>query len=242
MTPEPLSWHIGGDDSRTAVVLRGTLAMGSAARLRTVLLKCLAEQPAALLVDLSGITVPEPRALAVFTAVVRQAATWPGIPVVLCAPPPEVATLLAAGGFGRLPVHATVERAVAALGDSRATLPVLSDQLLPVTGAARHARDMVTDACARWELPELVGPAGTVVSELVSNVIDHVGTMMTLRISLRGRYLHVALHDGSPAAPEPGVPARPGTSGLAVVQAMVTNWGWLPTTDGKVVWAILAKP
>ncbi|WP_305784427.1 ATPase [Symbioplanes lichenis] len=239
MTAEDLTWSADDRAGRTVMALRGTLTLRDTGRLRTALLKRLAEQPSALLVDLAEVHVPEAKALAVFTAVVQQAATWPGTPVLLCAPGPGVAEALAGGGYGRLTVCASVAAALAGLDTGRDALPMLADQLLPVSGASRHARDMVTEACARWSLPHLAGPASLVVSELVANVIDHAGTIMTLRISHRGRYLHLAVRDGSPVAPEKT--SRPGPSGLGMVEALATHWGWLPTRDGKVVWATLAK-
>jgi anti-sigma regulatory factor (Ser/Thr protein kinase) len=96
----------------------------------------------------------------------------------------------------------------------------------------------------RWGLPHLVAPASLVVSELVSNVVDHAHTMMTMRLSLRRRYLNIAVTDGSPA--EPVAPADLPASGargrgLFLVDATASSWGWLPTDGGKVVWAALAR-
>ena len=47
-----------------------------------------------------------------------------------------------------------------------------------MVGAARQARELVTEACARWELTDLVGPACTIVTELVNNVVVHAQTPM----------------------------------------------------------------
>ncbi|HEX5199152.1 ATP-binding protein [Paractinoplanes rhizophilus] len=120
----------------------------------------------------------------------------------------------------------------------------LTDQLLPATGAARHARNMVTEACALWDLPDLIGPASLVADELVTNGVEHAGTLMTLQISRRGRGLHLALGDGSPAPPRlppPPSPTEPRGRGLMLVDAIATRWGWLPAGEGgKVVWATLS--
>ena len=89
----------------------------------------------------------------------------------------------------------------------------------------------------RWSLPDLVGPAGVIANELVANGVDHAGSMMTLRISLRSHHLHLALRDDSPVAPQRRDDSA--ASGLGLVDAMATGWGWLPTEDGKVVWAVI---
>ncbi|MFI5843464.1 ATPase [Catenuloplanes sp. NPDC051500] len=234
-----LTWTVESRDDRVTVSVRGDLAVSDTTGLRVALLKCLADQPEALLIDLSEMRVREPHALSVFTLVVRQAAMWPGTPVVLCAPPPETAELLTGGGFGAQHIVSGLAEARAQLDRGHSGMLTVSDELLPVRGASRHARDVVTDACARWSLPHLVGPASVIAGEMVANVIDHVGTMMTLRVSLRRRHLHVTVRDGSPEPPVPlQPPFRPG-SGLSLIDASATHWGWMPATDGKVVWAAL---
>ncbi|MFI5894970.1 ATP-binding protein [Actinoplanes sp. NPDC051513] len=121
--------------------------------------------------------------------------------------------------------------------------PSLTDQLLPASGAARHARDLVTEACAMWDLPDLVGPASLVADELVTNGVEHAGTLMTLRISHRAHQLHLAVGDGSPEPPRlrpPPAPTAPRGRGLMLVDAIASHWGWLPSIEGKVVWATLS--
>jgi two-component sensor histidine kinase len=120
---------------------------------------------------------------------------------------------------------------------------MISDLLLPLTGTSRHARDLATEACLRWDLPDLIGPVGVVVTELVSNAIEHANTMITLQLARRPRHFHVAVRDGSAWPPETRVPAsdEPGRGrGLLLVASLAADWGWLPTGDGKVVWATLA--
>jgi hypothetical protein len=235
---QPLRVSVEDDDAVTMVRVSGDLDVDSTAGLRTSFLECLAEQPAAILASLAAMTVSAPAALTVFPAVTRQAAVWPGIPALFCAALPPVAGLLTGADEARVPYYPTEVAARAALGDAIRPPLVVVDELLPVAGAVRHARNMATDACARWNLPHLAGPAGLIANELVANVIDHVGSMMTVRISLRSRQLHVAVRDGSPRVPSL-LPART-ASGLGLVAAIATDWGCLSMVDGKVVWAELA--
>jgi anti-anti-sigma regulatory factor/anti-sigma regulatory factor (Ser/Thr protein kinase) len=240
----PLGWTVDDADGVAVVAVHGRLDLAATPRLRTVLLKCLAEQPEALLIDLSAMELGEDTCLSLFTAVARQAATWPGTPVLLCAPRPEVADRLARGRHGMLGVHEGVESARREMAAGRVVVPMVSDQLLPLSGAVRHARNLATEACAKWGLPDLVGPASLVVSELVSNAIEHAGTMMTVQLSRRSRYVHIAVRDGSPVEPRlipPGGPEGESAGrGLVLVDTLSVHWGSLPSRDGKVVWATLA--
>jgi anti-anti-sigma regulatory factor len=238
-----VEWDVTLDTETLLVELTGRLMLTDVVALRNLLLKCLTEPSEALLIDMSGMTVGDPLALSVFPAVARQAARWPGIPVLFCAPPPQTRALLISGAYRRLPLFATPGAARAAAGVDRRALLSLSDDLLPVSGAARQARNMATEACLGWALPDLVAPACLIASELVTNVVDHAHTTMTLRLSLRQRYLHLAVRDGSPAAPTL-YPDRPvdaeGGRGLLLVSQTAQSWGWLPSESGKVVWATLA--
>ncbi|MBU2664401.1 STAS domain-containing protein [Actinoplanes bogorensis] len=225
-------------DGRDLVAtVSGVLARPDVAGLHRDLLKALAEQPAALFVDVSDLTVADPVALNVFRAVAQQAARWPGTPLLICAPPPAVRLILDGPAFRLLRVHAGLDAARAGLAAGRtAEVRSISDDLLPVSGAARHARDLATDACGRWDLPHLAGPAALILTEMVGNVIDHAGTMMTVHLTLVPRYLLLAVRDGSPVEVR-----RPvgGGRGLLLIEATAHAWGCVPSAGGKVVWASL---
>src|SRR5438045_4001622 len=99
---------VSGDESGLVATLTGRLDLADAAKVRIALFKCLAEQPDALFVDIAGLAVDDSLALAVFSSVNRQAARWPGIPVLYCAPVESVRSLLASGAYRRLPVADSV--------------------------------------------------------------------------------------------------------------------------------------
>jgi hypothetical protein len=236
-----VGYTVTGGEAGLIAALTGRLGLADVAQVRMRLFKCLAEQPEALFVDLAGLSVEEPLALAVFSAVSRQAARWPGIPVLYCAPTGPVRRMLANGAQRRLPVAATVSLAAEMVGVADRSLPSLIDDLLPIAGAARQARNIATEACVRWDLPDLAGAASVIASELVTNVVDHAGTMATLRVSLRPRFMTIGVRDGSTEEPRRVSPCPSGGRGLMLVEAMSHSWGWLPVDGGKVVWASLSR-
>jgi hypothetical protein len=231
------------DDAGLLVArLSGALGRPEAVQVRIHLLKCLAEQPNALLVDLAGLVVTDAVSLSVFSAVVRQAVRWPGTPVLLCAPKAETELMLAAAVYRRLLVFPSLAVARTYLAGNPYALPSIAEDLLPTSGAARQSRNMATEACLLWDLPDLVGPASLICSELVSNAVDHAGTMMTLRLSLGRRFFFMALRDGSTAEPVAASPAAAAERGrgLQIIAATAHSWGSVPAHDGKVVWSSLA--
>lgn len=239
----PLAWTVERRDGLAVVGLRGGLDLRGTSRLRLDLLKCLADQPRALLVDMSAMELREPTALAVFTAVTSQAARWPGTPVLLCGPTPRTRQLLERRRYGRLSLHPSLRDGLRAVNTGTAATAAVSDQLLPVAGAVRFARDLATGACLSWDLPELIGPVSLVVSELVSNAVEHAGTIITLQVGRRDRYVHVAVRDGSREEPHLDPPADARVlkgRGLLLVDSLAVHWGSLPSHEGKVVWATLA--
>jgi anti-anti-sigma regulatory factor len=219
--------------------LTGRLTMADISRVRVNLFKCLAEQPPALLVDLSRLEVQDKMALAVFTAVARQAALWPGTPILLCAATPRTSVLLAAAAYRRIPRFASVDAALERMAGGGPVMPAITETLLPIAGAPRHSRNIATEACARWNVPELTADASLVCSELISNGIDHAGTMMTLRLSLGTAFFFIAVRDGSTVEPRVAEDPPGRARGLRVVALTAHSWGCLPANDGKVVWASL---
>jgi hypothetical protein len=239
--PTPLECLVERRARYTLVRLVGPLDLAGTAHVRSVTHKLLVEQPAAIVVDLSGVDACDPYPFALFRALAREAARWPVIPLLLSAP--SAAMTRAIGGTpgaGAL-IHPSIDAAASSVGWGPAS-PAVAEDLLPVSGAARRAREVVTEACVRWDQPQLIGPACIVVSELVNNAVEHAGTMMTVRLTLRTRYVHVVVQDGSTAPPVLDGPGpRAAARGLRLVAAEATSWGHLATTDGKAVWATLPR-
>lgn len=99
----------------------------------------------------------------------------------------------------------------------------------------------------RWGLPDLIDAALICVSELVTNVIVHVGvgTPTTMAVSMNGTYLRIEVQDPDRRA-LPTLLAASSTSesgrGLALVMAVTDRWGVMPTDAGKTTWCEIATP
>ncbi|GAA4931435.1 ATP-binding protein [Actinoplanes utahensis] len=210
--------------------------------------RCFADHPDGLIVDLSGLLDPHSESASTWTTA-RQfaAALEPPVHMALCVPPdlPLADHLqgLSAGRF--LPVYARVGQARVALagripGDDR-----LTATLWPEAEAPSLARDLVSDACLSWGLVRLLHPSRLVMSELVTNAVEHAGTEIRVTVTRRGNGLQLAVADGNPSLPRivrpsrprPGVPLDERGSGLRTVERTAARWGAVPAETGKVVWA-----
>ncbi|MEU9649137.1 ATP-binding protein [Streptomyces sp. NPDC048110] len=92
-----------------------------------------------------------------------------------------------------------------------------------------------------WGLRELADAAELCVSELVANVIKHVGpdTPTTLVASLRSSHLRIEVHDPDARALPTLTWAAPDAEagrGMTLVDAVSDRWGVELTGDRKITW------
>ncbi|SFL81744.1 ATP-binding protein [Streptomyces pini] len=95
-----------------------------------------------------------------------------------------------------------------------------------------------------WELETLADTAQLCVSELVANVILHIGegTPITLRFSARGRRLRIELNDPEPHRIPVLLPASDEAEsgrGMALLDAVAADWGVALHAEGKAIWCEL---
>ncbi|MFF3344936.1 ATP-binding protein [Streptomyces sp. NPDC002779] len=92
-----------------------------------------------------------------------------------------------------------------------------------------------------WGLHDLVDKAQLCLSELVSNVIAHVGsgTPALLAVSMRGTHLRIEVHDpdtrGTPTLLDASYDSEDGR-GVALIDAVTVCWGVQLQADRKVTW------
>ena len=95
---------------------------------------------------------------------------------------------------------------------------------------------MVTEGLWDWGYGDKIRAAHVIASELVSNVVDHTDSEPVLRVETDG----AAVADRGT-----GLPALIETSydrfwlGLHLVAALADAWGFVPSLDGKTVWATM---
>ncbi|MET7423281.1 STAS domain-containing protein [Dactylosporangium sp. NPDC005555] len=224
------------------VTVRGRLDLHTAPGLRRTVLKALAAEPRAVLVDLGGVSAVDPVALTVFLALSRAAAAWPGAQLINHSAGPSLARELDGLAIGR---HAPLTAGLAeaeALAARRAGPVRVSWDVAGGAGGLAEARAVVRAFCARHGREAVSANAELVVTELAVNAFLHGAAPVTAWVSARDRYLHLAVQDRSPAVPRltgPTGPIAAGGRGLLIVEALTVAWGATAIPAGKIVWATL---
>ncbi|MEH0423693.1 ATP-binding protein [Streptomyces sp. B21-083] len=96
-----------------------------------------------------------------------------------------------------------------------------------------------------WGLDELIDSAQLCVSELVANVINHVGlgTPTTLAVSMKGTHLRIEVHDPDtralPTLRNEGINSETGR-GMELITFVTDRWGVQLLADRKVTWCELS--
>jgi hypothetical protein len=241
---------IAVDDSTVGiavVTLTGAVSLSAVPRIRDTLMKCIAEQPSAIVVDLSLARLEQAYALNVFSMVARRAALWSGVQLILVSGAAFDGRLsLAAQTLGRfVRICPTLPQARAAA--RRAPLRRLAVMILPPSEASPHtARTYVTDVCTTWGCTTLLDDAVLVANELVSTALHRSAGDLILRLELRRDLLTVAVTDDCPDPPD--VTALPGGPPvdpirIRILSELAKACGSSPTRNGdRINWAVLRDP
>lgn len=213
--------------------------------LSAAILRALAEEPGAVVCDLSAIVwragpngEEGPSSLAQLGDCVRN---WPATPVLMACPDARVRTALERqlGGIDVVFTNGMAAALEGALGGSRRVdrLPLSPEYSAPAT-----ARDFTRRMWQQWQLPGDSGSALLVTSELVTNAVLHARTdHLELSLALHDDRMRIAVRDRDTRPPASHLLSwdQLGGRGLMLVDALSVGWGVLPVKDGKAVWAVL---
>jgi anti-sigma regulatory factor (Ser/Thr protein kinase) len=117
----------------------------------------------------------------------------------------------------------------------------------PVPRAVRASRQWVRQTLTRWRLDEAAEPVEQLVTELVTNSIEHAedGASVVVLLMYAAGMLRLEVRDHDPLnvplLRNPG-PDDPCGRGLVIVKALSDRWGVRITDTGKSVWCELGTP
>ena len=114
---------------------------------------------------------------------------------------------------------------------------------VPGLAVAGDARQRFAPILGVWGLSwQQREDALLVMSELVTNAVEHAGTPLVLLVSFTGSTVLIDVHAGSPVEPQlqPLDTSTLRGRGLQFVDALAHSWSWRADEDGKTVWAEMA--
>ncbi|MGY1801878.1 ATP-binding protein [Blastococcus sp. SYSU D00922] len=121
-----------------------------------------------------------------------------------------------------------------------------SVDLPPTAASVPAARHLVLELLRVWDVPHDREDAALLVTELVSNVVDHVGgeANLSLELEVSDDWLRIAVADGSSVRPvvRELSTERSRGRGMRMVQAIADRWGAEDHRGGKRVWFELRPP
>ncbi|AYE97586.1 sulfate transporter [Mycobacterium paragordonae] len=231
------------EDSVVVLTAEGVLDVKNSAELRDGITKATLDVPAAVVVDVSALEVPDEAAWSAFVSARWQLDTRPDVPILLVSSNRAARDAITRCGVARfMPVYPTEKGAmkgVAKLG--RRKLKHAQAKLPANLTSLRESRQLVREWLTTWSKPGLIPVALVVVNVFIENVLEHTGSDPVMRIECEGQTATIAVSDasGAPAlrlsSPSKGIDV----SGLAIVEALSRAWGSTPTSSGKTVWAVI---
>lgn len=222
--------------------LTGRLGHDTAAEVAQAITKALLSEGRAL-VDLDELEIEEPSRVMIFPAALAEAGGWPQARLVLCGGTHQTVRLLTSSGVTNTVQHAPTAEAGAKLFAFRPRLVRKRAFLERQPTAPRLARYIVADACEQWRIAVTTAYwAELVISELVTNAIQHAKTSCHLVVEFTGTDLRLSTTDRSdqPPVKQPFDLSADHGRGLQIVSALADQWGVRTGTGHKVTWAIMA--
>jgi anti-anti-sigma regulatory factor len=250
VTPVVESPLIGVDVQRRDDVLvlkvTGLLDETTHRSLRDAIIDAALDEPNAVLIDVNDLSVPSESAWSVLTSAHWYVSTWPDVPILLvCAHPQRQLAITRCGVDRYVPVYRTDELALDTVAGGSLHRRRRVRTQLPVEAASIGvARGSIADRLTAWAQGDLIPIASTVAAIFVENVLAHTDSAPILIVESYRNTVVVAVEDGSriPAGRHEDTDrGAEAVSGLSIVSALCREWGSIPTSTGKTVWALVGR-
>jgi hypothetical protein len=176
----------------------------------------------------------------------RHVRRWPGTPIVVVCQDPGTLDALDERSDGRyLGRSSSLLKAWARIS-AQEPGRTAHQRLRPDALTSRTARRFLSRACTDWGLGHLQPSGSIIVSELVTNAVQHAGGHVDVFLAEYVGCLRIAVRDRDSASPVTPVidPESLKGRGLRIVETLSQSSGALPAAGGgKLVWAVLgAEP
>lgn len=231
------------EESVVVLTAEGVLDANNSPELRDCITKTTIDVPAAVVIDVSALNVPDEAAWSAFVSARWQLDTRPDVPIILVSSNRAARDAITRSGVAQfMPVYPTEKGALKAVPKlGRRKLQHAQAKLPANLTSLRESRQLVREWLTTWSKPGLIPVALVVVNVFIENVLEHTGSDPVMRIECEGQTATIAVSDasGAPALRLSSPPKGIDVSGLAIVDALSRAWGSTPTSSGKTVWAVI---
>ncbi|GGN85111.1 hypothetical protein GCM10011579_075750 [Streptomyces albiflavescens] len=119
-----------------------------------------------------------------------------------------------------------------------APLVALTADFDAVPESVSEARVFLNKVLSSWDCPGAVDDACLLLSEVMTNAVQHAEGPIGLHLCRTDTELTVEISDCSPHLPQPRLAADDEDSGrgLLLVRTLADDWGVRPTDEGKTTW------
>jgi hypothetical protein len=224
------------------LTLDGVLDGATYIPLRDVIVKAALDEPLAVIIDVTALTVREEPAWAVFTSARWEIAEWPDVPIGLVCAHDQGQNALRRNGITRyVPAYPTPQSAITELLDDglrryrrrvRASLP-------PMSGSIHQSRELTAQWLTAWSRSDFIHTMSIVATELVETALADTDRPLCLRLETDGSTVAVAVQHVSMTKPLRLESAGQTVSGLDLVDANCRVWGSYTSSAGITVWAVV---
>lgn len=228
-------------DSRL-IILDGVLDGVTYAPLRDVIVKAALDEPPAVIVDVTDLSVRDDPAWAVFTSVRWQIAEWPDIPIGLVCAHDHGRNALHRNGITRyVPVHQTLDSAVAEIpADESRRYRRRARAVLPAAKSSTYrCRELTAQWLTAWSRSDFIRAASSVASEMVEMALLKTPRNLSLRLEADGSTVAVAVQHAETGEASRQKGPCDTVSSLDLVAANSRVWGSYTSATGHTVWAVV---
>ncbi|AYN42777.1 MEKHLA domain-containing protein [Streptomyces dangxiongensis] len=122
-----------------------------------------------------------------------------------------------------------------------APLAAVTTELPATASSVPEGRAFLRRTLASWECASSADDALLLLSETLTNAVQHAEGPLGLRLCRTATDLTVEVSDHSPHLPQPRLAAEDEQSGrgLLLVRTLAQSWGVRPTDEGKTTWFTL---
>ena len=224
------------------LTLVGALDATTYAPIRDAIVRAALDEPDSVVIDVTGLSVREDPAWAVFTSARWQIVEWPNVPLAMVCAHGQGRNAAQRNGITRyVPVYPDLDSALAELSvdglrryrrRSRASLPAQRSSI-------RRCRELTAGWLTEWARNDFIYVVSMVATELVEAALADTDRDFALRLETDGSTVSVAIQHVGIVNPVHRKSPRDNVSGLDLVAANSRAWGNYTTTAGNTVWAVV---